>query len=73
MKKRAGVTPREAAQTLGICLDSVYSLLWSGKLAATRVEGRWQISAQAVEERLRAQARRRNKMFRISVAKSEAR
>jgi excisionase family DNA binding protein len=60
MKRPNAFTPREAAQRLGVCLDSVYSLLWSGKLPATRIDGRWQISAQAVEERLRARAARRD-------------
>jgi excisionase family DNA binding protein len=61
MTEHHAITPREAAHRLGICLDSVYSLVWAGKLPAKRVDGRWQISAQAVDERLRAQAVQRRK------------
>jgi len=57
--KQLEITPREAAQRLGIGLDSVYSLLWSGKLAARRLEGRWRILAASVEARLQAREARR--------------
>ena len=46
------LTPKQAAQRLGICLDSVYSLLWAGKLEGQRRDGRWYISTAAVEQRL---------------------
>jgi excisionase family DNA binding protein len=45
------ITPREAARVLGIRLDSVYSLLWSGKLRGRIVQGKWRIPSAAVQER----------------------
>jgi excisionase family DNA binding protein len=53
------MTPRKAAQTLGIRLDAVYALIWAGKLPGHKADGRWQIPAKAVTERLRAQVERR--------------
>jgi len=55
MKQSSALTPRKAAQTLRIGLDSVYALIWSGKLRAKKVEGRWMINAWDVD------ARRRNR------------
>lgn len=57
--KQEIVTPRAAAQRLAIGIDSVYALLWSGKLAGKRVDGRWLIPAEAVAARLRAKEARR--------------
>ena len=54
MKPKSELTPREAAQKLGISLDSVYSLIWAGKLSANRHDGRWSIPVSAVEDRIRA-------------------
>jgi excisionase family DNA binding protein len=53
MKRPVEVTPREAAQKLGIRLHHLYSLLWDGSLTARKVDGRWLVSATSVEERLR--------------------
>jgi excisionase family DNA binding protein len=53
------MTPREAAHELGIRLDAVYSLVWAGKLPGHKADGRWRISAAAVEGRLKAQDERR--------------
>jgi len=52
MRTNSKLTPRQAAQRLGVRLDSIYSLLWAGKLAATKHEGRWRIDAPSVERRL---------------------
>lgn len=52
MKK--DLTPREAAQQLGIRLDSLYKDLWTGRLAGRKEEGRWVIPGAAVEDRARA-------------------
>jgi len=51
--KESVLTPREAAQRLRIGLDSVYALIWSGKLRAKKVEGRWLINAWDVDARWR--------------------
>jgi excisionase family DNA binding protein len=54
MSKRKDLAPKEAAQRLSVRLDSVYSLIWAGKLEAHKLDGRWRVSADAVDERLRA-------------------
>ncbi|MHB8501415.1 MAG: helix-turn-helix domain-containing protein [Candidatus Acidiferrales bacterium] len=45
------VTPREMAQRLGIRLDTAYGLIWAGRIAANKRDGRWLISSEAVEAR----------------------
>lgn len=49
MNNKFEVTPREAAQILGMRLDSVYPLIWAGRLDARKVDGRWLISSMAVQ------------------------
>jgi excisionase family DNA binding protein len=53
------MAPREVAQTLGIRLDAVYSLIWAGKLHADKLDGRWSIPRAAVEARLNSRTRRK--------------
>jgi excisionase family DNA binding protein len=53
MSKVRDLSPREIAQRLCVRLDSVYSLIWAGKLKAHKLDGRWRISVEAVEARLR--------------------
>jgi excisionase family DNA binding protein len=53
MTRNKALTPREAARRLGIRLDSVYSLVWAGKLAGQKRDGRWQITASSIETRLK--------------------
>lgn len=48
----------DAARRLGVGLDYLYSLLWSGKLPAKKTCGRWYIPAAAVEARLKAREAR---------------
>ena len=48
------VSAIEAARKLGVGLDYVYSLLWTGKLAGHKVGKVWRIPALAVAERLKA-------------------
>jgi excisionase family DNA binding protein len=48
------LTAREAAQQLGIRLDTMYSLIWARKLRAEKREGAWKVPAEAVKERLKA-------------------
>jgi excisionase family DNA binding protein len=52
MKKQLELTPRDAAQKLGVGLDYLYSLLWTGKLQGRKVGKRWLIPTEAVEARL---------------------
>ena len=43
----------EAARKLGVGLDYLYSLLWTGKLEGLKVGKRWRIPSGAVEARLK--------------------
>ena len=58
MKHGSELSPRETAQKLGIGLDSVYALVWSGKLPARKLDGRWLISASEVQARLKSKEAR---------------
>jgi excisionase family DNA binding protein len=51
MKNDYEITAVEAARRLNVGLDYLYSLLWTGKLQGEKVNGRWTVSAQAIEER----------------------
>jgi excisionase family DNA binding protein len=42
----------EAARRLGIGLDYLYSLLWTGKLEGRKVNQRWRVLEASVEKRL---------------------
>jgi excisionase family DNA binding protein len=53
MANRSEVTPIQAARTLKVGLDYLYSLLWTGKLQGRKVDRRWRIPAEAVEARLK--------------------
>jgi excisionase family DNA binding protein len=53
MSKAKELSPREAAQRLRVRLDSVYSLIWAGKLQAHKLDGRWRIPVEAVDTRLK--------------------
>ena len=43
----------ESARKLGVGLDYLYSLLWTGKLRGRKVGRQWRIPADAVEARLK--------------------
>jgi excisionase family DNA binding protein len=43
----------EMCRTLGISLDNAYRLIYSGKIEAKKVDGKWQVSRSSVMERLR--------------------
>ncbi len=58
MARPSEISPRKAAQRLGVTLSHLYHLLWAGKLPATRQEGRWCIPTTAVEARLKARKER---------------
>jgi len=53
MTKPKELTAVEAARKLGVGLDYLYSLLWTGKLPGRKVGKRWLIPAKAVEAKLR--------------------
>jgi len=46
------VSAVEAARRLGVGLDYLYSLLWTGKLAGQKIGRVWRVPAKAVQERL---------------------
>lgn len=52
------LTVIQASRTLGITLDYIYRLIYSGKIAARKSEGRWLIPASDVESRLKAREAR---------------
>ena len=54
MGQEREMTAIEAARKLGVGLDYLYALLWTGKLAGRKVGGRWRVSAASVEARLKA-------------------
>ena len=54
--KNAYITPIEVAKKLGISVDYVYRLLWMKKLPGKKVDGKWLVLEQAVEERLACKA-----------------
>lgn len=56
MTKDAEVSAVDAARKLGVGLDYLYSLLWTGKLAGRKVGGRWRVSAEAVDAKLKQRA-----------------
>lgn len=43
----------QAARKLGVGLDYLYSLLWTGKLQGRKVGKQWRIPAEAIEARLK--------------------
>jgi excisionase family DNA binding protein len=47
----------QAARKLGISLDAVYRLLYSGKLEGSKNDGKWHIPTATVEDRLRKRGR----------------
>ena len=53
MDEQASVSPREAAQMMGMRLDAVYSLIWANRLPADKHDGRWFVLRSAVEARLK--------------------
>ena len=44
----------EAARKLGVGLDYLYSLLWTGKLQGRKVGKQWRIPIEAIDAKLRA-------------------
>ena len=53
------ISAAELSKKAGVGLDYIYRLLWSGKLPAVRVDGRWQINEADAEQFLRDREARR--------------
>ena len=53
MPQETELSAIDAARKLGVGLDYLYSLLWTGKLQGQKVGGRWRVSAKAVEAKLK--------------------
>ncbi len=58
--KQQSITPVEAARRLGVTLQYLYTLLWTGRLQARREGKRWLVDAQAVERRRQSQSETRS-------------
>jgi len=52
--KKTEVSAVEAARILGVGLDYLYGLIWTGKLEARKEGNRWRVSALSVDSRFRA-------------------
>jgi len=53
MPRTNEISPRAAAQKLGVSMYFVYQLLWTGKLRGKKVGKNWLIPVDAVEARLK--------------------
>jgi len=53
MKHQKTSTVQEAARTLGWTLKYIYDLIYSGRMTAEKVAGRWHIPETEIEARLR--------------------
>jgi excisionase family DNA binding protein len=53
-KDKREMSAIEAARFLGVGLDYLYGLIWTGKLEGRKERGRWRVSASSVESRLKA-------------------
>jgi hypothetical protein len=65
MAKDTEITPIEAARRLGMGLNYIYNLLWTGKLAGRKVDNQWFVSLAGVE----ARAMRRQQITTFSAAR----
>jgi excisionase family DNA binding protein len=52
MEAEKSMSVRDAACALGVSLDLVYKLVWSGKLSGQKIDGKWRISGEEVRFRL---------------------
>jgi excisionase family DNA binding protein len=53
MQKEEQVSAVEAARRLGVGLDYLYGLLWTGKLEGQKIGRKWKIPVAAVNARLK--------------------
>lgn len=47
------ITAIAAARKLGVGLGFLYSLIWTGKLSARKIDRQWRISVDSIEARLK--------------------
>lgn len=52
-KEPREISAIEAARKLGVGLGFLYSLVWTGKLAARKINRQWRVSVDSVEARLK--------------------
>ena len=72
MAKDTEITPIEAARRLGMGLNYIYNLLWTGKLAGRKVDDQWVVSLAGVEARVKnpmARAMRRQQSTTFGAAR----
>ena len=53
MQKEMQISAVEAARRLGVGLDYLYGLLWTGKLEGQKVGRKWKIPVGGVDARLK--------------------
>ena len=71
MKTGEFLSIREAATRLGIGLSALYPAVWTGRIAAHKVAGRWLIPQAAVAQRL-AQRKAKNAARAVQKTKGPA-
>ena len=55
--KESGINA--AARTLNVTIDSIYRLIWAGRLEAKKnPEGKWMVQRAAIERRLKERRRK---------------
>ena len=52
-KERHEISAIEAARLLGVGLDYLYGLIWTGKLEGRKEGNRWRVAASSVQSRLK--------------------
>lgn len=52
-KETVEISAVEAARILGVGLDYLYGLIWTGKLVGRKDGSRWRVLASSVQSRLR--------------------
>jgi excisionase family DNA binding protein len=52
-KKENEISAIQAARILGVGLDYLYGLIWTGKLEARKEGNRWRVSASSVDSRFK--------------------
>ena len=58
MSNERYLSPNAAARRLGVTVDYLYKLLWSGKVEAQKVNQRWRVPMGAIERRLKVREER---------------
>jgi excisionase family DNA binding protein len=53
MTEAKEISAVEAARKLGVGLDYLYSLIWTNKLQARKINQKWRVSTTSVEARLK--------------------